>query len=128
MIEIWKDIKGYEGAYKVSNLGRVKNLRRKIKNFTSPYRVIRERILKPSLDGGKYPTVMLCINNKPKRHKVHILVWEAFGNKKRNGMKLQVDHIDNVKLNNRIGNLQLLTQKENIIKYFKTRKPKELSK
>lgn len=43
MKEIWKDIKGYEGLYQISNLGRVKSLQRKVKNKNG-YRIIKEKI------------------------------------------------------------------------------------
>ena len=65
--EIWKPIKGYEGLYEVSNLGRVKSIR-----------FGKERILKPGTDKRGYLHVVLSKNNKQKTHKVHRLVMEAF--------------------------------------------------
>ena len=46
--EIWKDIKGYEGLYQVSNMGRIKSLKRKVKNKNG-YRIANEKIIKPVL-------------------------------------------------------------------------------
>ena len=57
--EVWKDIPDYEGCYQVSDLGRVKNLRRQV-SHTSKYlhevteKTISERILKPQTDKGGY--------------------------------------------------------------------------
>jgi len=47
MTEVWKDIKGYEGLYQVSNRGRVKSLERTVSARSGSKRIIRERILKP---------------------------------------------------------------------------------
>lgn len=69
MNEIWKDIKGYEGLYQVSNLGRVKSL-----NYL---RTGKEQILKLNLEKWGYYTVKLS-NGTPKWFKVHRLVAQSF--------------------------------------------------
>jgi len=76
----------------------------------------KERILvaRPSNNGYLYVTLS---NTKPETKRIHHLVWDAFGDKRRNGMKLQIDHIDENKTNNHIDNLQLLTGSENLRKY-----------
>lgn len=112
-MELWKDIEGYEGIYQTSNLGRVKSF--KWNNI---------RILKFGFDSQGYKMVVLCKNNKLKTRTVHSLVWDAFGTRKRNGRKLQIDHINNNKLDNRIENLQLLTQRQNISKGMKLKRGK----
>ena len=101
-IEIWKDIKGFEGLYQASNLGRVKSLKR-------PYG-LKEKILKPGLACGYYQ-VQLCKNSKVKFYYVHRLVWEAFNGSIPEG--LQVNHINEIKSDNRLENLNLMTPKEN---------------
>ena len=106
--EIWKDIKGFEGLYRVSNLGRVKSLER----FDALGRRVKERILKPLINHRGYYQVVLCKNSIVKAYKVHRLVWSAF-----NGQipeNLQVNHINEVKSDNRLSNLNLMTRKENI--------------
>lgn len=104
-IEIWKDIKGYEGFYQVSNLGRVKSLERDVyyPNGTI-IRHIEEKILVPSLDGGGYPFVQLHKNRKMKTMKVHRLVAMAFIPNPEN--KPQINHKDEVKNNNAVENLE----------------------
>ena len=100
-MEIWKEIKGYE-SYEVSNLGRVKSLKYN-----------KERILKPALTGSSCLGVSLAKNGKAKTKKIHQLVAEAFLNHIPDGYKLVVDHIDNNPLNNELGNLQIITNREN---------------
>lgn len=101
--EIWKDVIGYEGLYQVSNLGRVKSLKFNRKN-----------ILKPSVNARGYLQVKIG-----KTINVHKLVAIAFLNHIPNGMTLVIDHINNNKLDNRVDNLQIITQKENTLKSFR---------
>ena len=101
--EYWKDIKGYEGLYQISNLGRVKSLPR---NGT----IKDERIIKYSLDKYGYPQVVLN-NKKHKCFRVHRLVAEAFIPNPQN--KSTVNHIDGNKTNNKLNNLEWNTIKEN---------------
>jgi hypothetical protein len=111
MEEIWKDIKGYEGLYQVSNLGRVKSLSRLRFNnggeFTS-----KEKILKPG-KSKKYLLVVLYKNGKRKTFQVHQLVAMGFLGHKPCGMKMVVNHIDNNQANNRVCNLEIVSQREN---------------
>ena len=101
MEEIWKPIKGYEGIYDISNYGRVKSLKRKTNNQTGK----EDLILVAHLDKDKYPTTVISKNGKSKTYRIHRLVWEAFGEGDRDGMNIQIDHIDNDRSNPRIDNL-----------------------
>lgn len=109
MEEIWKDIKGYEGLYQVSNLGRVKSLPKLKKTPTSTF-MTKERIKKANLCKG-YLRVGLRKKGKTKSYFVHCLVAQAFLGEA-NG--LTVNHKDENKLNNRADNLEYMTLAENI--------------
>lgn len=106
MIEIWKDIKEFNGKYKISNTGKVKGVK---------------KILKTQDNGKGYSMVTLsCVNNNIKTKKtiaVHRLVAVYFvdGYSK----NLTVNHIDGNKLNNNFKNLEWITNKENIRHSFR---------
>jgi hypothetical protein len=114
MDEIWKDIKGHEGLYQVSNLGRVKSLKREVFHRKGNLN-IKERILKPHKSGLKnniYYDVFLS-NQVIKQIKIHRLVAETFlGNPDK---KEQINHVDGNKLNNNVDNLEWVTAKENTV-------------
>jgi hypothetical protein len=102
--EEWRDIKGYEGKYQVSNLGNVKSLQYK--------RLGKERILIPYISNRGYYTVALSMNSKKAVRTIHRLVAETFVE---NIEDLpMVNHIDGNKKNNRADNLEWCTQKHNI--------------
>ena len=107
--EIWMDVINYEGKYQVSNLGNVKSLKRVDLNN----KLIRSRFLKPGTNRGGYFQVVLCNDNNRSTRTIHQLVAESFLNHKPNGYKLVVNHIDFNKKNNRLDNLELVSQREN---------------
>lgn len=104
MKEIFKDIKGYEGIYQISNQGKVKSL------VKSPM------ILRNNLGDTGYYRVNLYKNKTKKTRKIHQLVAEAFLNHVPNGFSKIVDHIDNNPLNNNLNNLQLVSNRVNTSK------------
>jgi hypothetical protein len=108
MNEIWKDIPNYEGLYQVSNLGRIKSLKKKERS--------REKILKNSIDFAGYKLAHLYKFNKLKTIRVHRLVLLAF----KGNSNLQCNHINGVKSDNRLENLEYCTQSENTKHAFKT--------
>lgn len=101
--EIWKDIAGYEGLYKVSNLGRVKSLNYLRKGIE------KERI--PNKNNSGYLIVGLHKDGKIKTFLIHRLVAEAFIENV-NDLP-QVNHIDENKLNNSVENLEWCSAKYN---------------
>ena len=109
--EIWKDIPNYEGIYQASNLGQVKSLKKKKKKKNGSLVTVKERILKLKLTHRGYYRVDLWKQSIGKHYKVHRLVWEAFNGPIPEG--LQVNHINEVKTDNRLSNLNLMTCKEN---------------
>lgn len=117
MKEIWKDIKNYENLYQVSNLGRVKSLKRYVNHSGNSKRIVNEKILKPVIDDTKYFVVSLWKNNNHTRPHIHRLVAETFIPNLEN--KPHINHIDGNKLNNSVNNLEWCTPKENIIHAYK---------
>jgi hypothetical protein len=112
--EIWKDVIGFEGLYMVSSLGQVKSLKR---TFERPYqgkirmKTINERILKPHIGKTGYCYINLKNKENSIHATIHRLVAKAFlinlGNKP------QVNHINGVKTDNRLENLEWVTTSEN---------------
>ena len=112
--EAWKDIEGYEGLYQISNFGNVKSLEKYVNHSSGcGTRTVNERILKPSFNSKGYLIVGLFINGKQKKRTIHQLVAVAFKNHIPNGHILVVNHKDFNKLNNRVKNLEIVTQREN---------------
>lgn len=98
--EIWKDVVGYEGAYIVSNAGNVKRVKAKGTN---------ERLVAKVPDRDGYIKVHLSRNGKAKKAILHRLVASAFIGPS----KLEVDHINGIKTDNRVENLEYVTSREN---------------
>jgi len=111
MIEEWKDVQGYEGSYQISDYGKVKSLQRKVNTRNVGGRISKEKILKSSLNAYGYPLVVLCCNNIRTTTLVHRLVAKAFINNLNNCP--QVNHKDGNKQNNKLENLEWVTQSEN---------------
>lgn len=106
-METWKDIENYKGHYQISNLGRVKSIKKE-----------QHKILSQGLCGSGYLVVALCLNSISKTKMVHRLVAESFLGC---NSDMQVNHIDENKLNNNLSNLEYVSGRVNIQKYYSTR-------
>jgi hypothetical protein len=113
MNEIWKDIPGYEGLYQVSNIGRVKSLKRTF--FSGKNLQIRktyeENILAPRFYKKGYVYFGLSKDGVVKKLKAHRLVALAFIPNPEN--KPDIDHINTIPGDNRVSNLRWATKSEN---------------
>ena len=105
--EVWKDVVGYEGLYRISNKGTVCRIYKNGKvNFMTP------RIL------NGYWRVKLCNGNTQKEYFLHRLIAQAFIPNPEN--KPEINHINGIKTDNRIENLEWVTRSENAIHATKT--------
>lgn len=116
--EIWKSVVGYEGIYEVSNTGKIRSLGRVIMHKDGNHST-RVGIPIAQVIRRRYLSVRLNNNAIPRQYPTHRLVMAAFIGKCPEG--LQVNHIDGVKTNNSLSNLEYVTAKENIRHSFKTR-------
>lgn len=111
MQEIWKDVVGYEGLYKVSNFGLVKRIKTEKTDGSGNYER-NEHVIKQRKNNKGYAIVDLYKNNKRGQFLVHRLVALSFISKQ-DGLDC-VNHIDEDKNNNHITNLEWCTQKHNM--------------
>jgi hypothetical protein len=117
MEEIWKDIPDYEGAYQVSNLGRVQSIYRKV--ITSDGR--NQRLIKPSPDGYGYDKFTVSKNGIRKCLYVHKLVAIVFLNHSPCGFELVINHKNFIRNDNNVNNLEIVTTRENTnLKHIKS--------
>lgn len=112
MIEEWRQIRGYEGHYEVSNHGRVLSCARTCAHSKGGTKSVAPRILKPGKDKNGYLQVHLSKGGKTAVYKIHRLVAQAFVCNP-HGMSV-VNHKDENKQNNRADNLEFCTREYNI--------------
>lgn len=108
--EIWLPVSGYEGAYEVSDRGRVRSVTREVNNGRGRIRVATGRVLSPFL-GGAYVKVRLKVDGVGSTKNVHALVAGAFLGPRPAGM--QVCHGNGDPHDNRLENLRYDTASAN---------------
>jgi hypothetical protein len=113
--EVWRPVRGYEGKYEVSDLGRVRSIARTVQTSTGQRRYAG-RILSPGTRTGGHHFVILPARRIgfPRRNAaIHQLVLEAFVGARPPGM--EACHADDNKANNRLSNLRWDTRRENTL-------------
>jgi len=120
-IEVWKDIKGYEGHYQVSDLGRVKSLARVKEIRKGIFGNKKENFLKSTKNRKGYLNLKLCKKTdgvcSEKSVVIHRLVANEFLENPLN--KPQVNHKNGIKDDNKVDNLEWATGSENVIHALK---------
>ena len=109
-MEVFRPIKGYEGLYEISSLGRVKSLPKFHKTGFGGY-TEKEKILKCRTDSYGYQMVILCKNKEQKNYLIHRLVANTFLENPHNYDS--INHKDENKLNNCVNNLEFCDRKYN---------------
>ena len=113
--EIWLPITDFAGLYEVSNLGRVRSLDARVRTYQGiGTRVRKGRVLKLKLQNGGYQIVLLSKSSVVRTFTVHRLVASAFLAKPNGVSDLTVNHRDFDKTNNRVENLEWVSQSENL--------------
>lgn len=110
-MEVWVDVKEYEGFYQVSNMGRVRSKDRTVLCSRLGTKNLKSRLLSCTIDAAGYARVTLQDQGRNKVWKVHRLVAEHFIPKIEG--KDVINHKDNVKHNNHVDNLEWCTAQEN---------------
>lgn len=111
MGEEWRDIIGYVGYYQVSNLGRVRGLNRSVKHYFGGPKKVKQKIMRTYKNKG-YINVALNKDGKQKHFSIHRLIALHFISNEHN--KPHINHINGIKHDNRIENLEWCTRSENL--------------
>jgi len=114
-IEIWKDVVGYEGLYKVSDLGNIKSLSRIKKAIKGDgVMIVKEKILKPVNNGNNYFKIALCKGGIATQFLISRVVAIAFIPNPENKPEVNHKGINGNKADNRVCSLEWNTHKENV--------------
>ena len=112
-MEIWKPVVGYEGSYEVSSMGKIRSLDRMCYGPRLKDGQFRKgKVLRGNILQDGYEQVRLFQNGKGEYIKVHRIVAEAFIPNPQN--KIQVNHINGIKHDNRADNLEWVSPSENM--------------
>jgi hypothetical protein len=117
-MEIWKDIKDYEGLYQVSNFGNIKSLERMV-GCNGGFKKINEVLCKTKEYKNGYKMISLSKFSKSKTMLIHRLAAIAFIDNK--GSNNVVNHKDGDRLNNRVDNLEWCSVRYNVTHSFRNK-------
>jgi hypothetical protein len=109
--EDWRNIPGYEGLYQVSSFGRIKRIANSRYNSLTKSFNKKEYILSTPVNDKGYSTANLYKNGKASPVRIHRLVAEVFMPNNEN--KPEVNHINGIKSDNQLNNLEWATRSEN---------------
>lgn len=113
MKEVWKDIPTYEGYYQVSNIGNVRSLDRVLNRKNGSKVLVKSQPIKKAIGKHGYYRVKLNKNGIQKHPRVHQLVATSFLGHVINGQTLVINHINFLRHDNRVENLEIVTMREN---------------
>lgn len=112
-MEVWKDIKGYEGCYQVSNLGKIRSLDRLVNKKGGGKRLLKGRVLKTYIKKNGYEQIGLTVNGDTKYFTIHRLVAVHFI-KNDDPDKNVINHKNGIKTDNKKTNLEWCTHSYNV--------------
>lgn len=110
-MEQWHDVKGFEGIYKVSSLGRIKSLTRTITYKNGAKHLTKGKMLKPIMDSYGYYRATLYKNGHAYQRLVHRIVADEFVSNPNNYS--DINHKNEMRTDNRSENLEWCTKKYN---------------
>lgn len=110
MIENWKPVPGYERFYEASDLGRLKRI-------ATPTGNPRNKVIRPHFKATGYIDYWLWSDGQKKRTSAHRLVWRTFCGEIPKG--LEINHLNGIKTDNRLANLELATKSWNAAHSFR---------
>ena len=111
-MEIWKDVKGLEDYYQVSNLGNVRSKERFVIRGRGGRYKVECKNLNPSINSDGYFTGIFSVDKRPINYKVHRILAESFIGEIPIGF--EVNHINGIKSDNRLENLEVVSKSKNI--------------